>query len=286
MAPGMTGPARSRCAASHHLLLAHGLGVAALRESAPEPPSDRPGRQPQPDASRPAQCRPTCRASQSADGHINRWWLDPLFGRGYPGRHDRGVRRGARPSPPGDAEIIAAPTDFVGLNYYFRQIIKADESVPALRLQPRSEGPNAARTMLDWEVHPAGLERAASSGWRSEYGAEPDLHHRERHRPGSTVADAAFNVRRHRPNRLSGRRIWPPASARSEQGAAAGRLLRVVAAGQLRVGLRLRTPVRPGIRRLSDRDPCDEDQRQDLCRPRQVTPHRIEQLRALPQASL
>ncbi len=130
------------------------------------------------------------RASQIADGHINRWWLDPVFGRGFPA--DMAEVYGVElPEQPGDAEIIAAPTDFVGLNYYFRQIIKADESVPVLGFS-QVEGPNAARTMLDWEVHPAGLEELILR-LAKEYGAEK-IYITENGSAWVDSPDASFNV--------------------------------------------------------------------------------------------
>ncbi|HEY0472623.1 MAG TPA: GH1 family beta-glucosidase [Kribbella sp.] len=167
MAPGITDPAIA-VRASYNLLLAHGLGVAALRESAPEPPSvglvvNLSGCEPASDGAA------DIRASRIADGHINRWWLDPVFGRGFPA--DMVETYGVElPEQAGDAEIIAAPTDFVGLNYYFRQIIKADESVPLLGFS-QVPGPNPEHTMLDWEVHPSGLEELILR-LAKEYGAE------------------------------------------------------------------------------------------------------------------
>ncbi|MEU4394556.1 GH1 family beta-glucosidase [Kribbella sp. NPDC023855] len=167
MAPGITDPAIA-VRASYHLMLAHGLGVAALRESAPKPPSV--GLVVNLSGVEPASTEPAdIRAAQVADGHINRWWLDPLFGRGFP--VDMIDVYGVElPEQPGDAEIIAAPTDFVGLNYYFRQIVKADESVPVLGFS-QVPGPNPEHTMLDWEVHPAGLEELILR-LTKEYGAE------------------------------------------------------------------------------------------------------------------
>ncbi|WP_020389548.1 GH1 family beta-glucosidase [Kribbella catacumbae] len=167
MAPGIKDPAVA-VRASYNLMLAHGLGVAALRETAPEPPSvglvvNLSGCEPASSAAA------DIRAAQVADGHINRWWLDPLFGRGFPA--DMVDVYGVElPEQPGDAEIIAAPTDFVGLNYYFRQLIKADDSVPVLGFS-QVPGSNATHTMLDWEVHPAGLEELILR-LAKEYGAE------------------------------------------------------------------------------------------------------------------
>ncbi|MFC5265597.1 GH1 family beta-glucosidase [Kribbella qitaiheensis] len=188
MAPGIKDPAIA-VRASYNLMLAHGLGVAALRESAPEPPSVGLVVNLSP-------CEPASagaadiRASQIADGHINRWWLDPLFGRGFPA--DMTEAYGVElPEQPGDAEIIAAPTDFVGLNYYFRQLIKADESVPVLGFS-QVEGPNPEHTMLDWEVHPAGLEELILR-LTKEYGAEK-IYITENGSAWVDSPDASFNV--------------------------------------------------------------------------------------------
>ncbi|MFC0628988.1 GH1 family beta-glucosidase [Kribbella deserti] len=166
MAPGITDPATA-VRASYHLLLAHGLGVQALRAAVPDASVGLVvNLSPVEPASESAE---DVRAAQLADGHINRWWLDPVNGRGFPA--DMVGQYGVElPERPGDADIIAAPTDFVGLNYYFRQIVKADETVPVLGFS-QVDGPNSERTMLDWEVHPAGLEELLLR-LTKEYGAE------------------------------------------------------------------------------------------------------------------
>ena len=154
MAPGMR-DLRSAVHASHHLLLAHGLAVQALRSVAAKTPSVGIVNNLSP--CEPATDTPTdIEAAMRADGHINRWWLDPLVGRGYP--VDMVELYGIElPVRQGDMETIATPLDFLGLNYYFRQKIAADPTVATLGFrQVPVEG--ASTTALDWEVHPAGLE--------------------------------------------------------------------------------------------------------------------------------
>ena len=153
MAPGMR-DLRSAVHASHHLMLAHGLAVQALRSVATKTPSVGIVNNLSP-------CEPTTdtpadiEAAMRADGHTNRWWLDPLVGRGYPA--DMVELYGIElPVTQGDMDTIAAPLDFIGLNYYFRQKIAADPTVATLGFrQVPVEG--AATTALGWEVHPAGL---------------------------------------------------------------------------------------------------------------------------------
>ncbi len=91
MAPGERDITRA-VPAAHHLLLGHGLAAAALRNSAPAPV--RVGA-----VVNLSPCQPASdsdadvAAARRADGHTNRWWLDPLYGKRLSGRHDRGLRR-------------------------------------------------------------------------------------------------------------------------------------------------------------------------------------------------
>ncbi|WP_377270065.1 GH1 family beta-glucosidase [Peterkaempfera sp. SMS 1(5)a] len=152
MAPGLT-DLTAAVRASYHLHLGHGLAVQALRSAVPgaqigivnnlstiEPASDS-------EADR--------LAARRADGHVNRWWLDPIHGRGYP--EDMVQLYGVDlPVRDGDLEAIAAPLDWLGLNYYFRQIVADDPgaAVPYTRQLP---GPNPQHTAMPWEVHAPGI---------------------------------------------------------------------------------------------------------------------------------
>jgi beta-glucosidase len=161
-APGLRDPVKSLYAA-HHLLLSHGLAVPVLRAN-----------------SRGAQVGmvlnlcPAYPASPSAadadaarklDGSFNRWFLDPLFKGSYPqDAIDDRVRLGhlgEGPLPfvqPGDLAAISTPTDFLGINYYSRAIMRS-EAVPESENAPRfiqEPGPEA-RTDMGWEAYPDGL---------------------------------------------------------------------------------------------------------------------------------
>lgn len=166
MAPGLT-DITAAVRASYHLHLGHGLAVQAIRAASPgarvgivnnlspiEPASDSPA---------------DIAAAVRADGHTNRWWLDPIHGRGYP--QDMLDEYGVElPVQPGDLETIAAPLDWIGLNYYFRQVVTADESgpIPHARQVPV---PGAPVTYMDWEVHAEGLEQLLLR-LTEEYGAQ------------------------------------------------------------------------------------------------------------------
>jgi beta-glucosidase len=155
MAPGMTDlPAAIR--ASHHLHLAHGLGVEAIRANASRPASIGVVNNLSP-------CEPASdsdadrAAAVRMDGHVNRWWLDPIDGRGYPADMIE-VYGMEPPVRDGDLAAIAAPLDYLGLNYYFRQIVTDDPEGPAPYAR-QVPVPGAPTTAMGWEVHPAGLEQ-------------------------------------------------------------------------------------------------------------------------------
>ena len=57
---------------------------------------------------------------------------------------------------PGDLAAIAAPADFLGVNYYMRNIIRS-EAIPESRNERRTVAPNPELTEMGWEVYPEGL---------------------------------------------------------------------------------------------------------------------------------
>lgn len=138
----------------HHQLLAHGLAAQALRAGGPGgevgivlnlkprlPRSDHPLDR---------------EAAALKEGLMDRWFLDPLLGRGYP--DDLRVAAGwpASVVAGDDPDIIAQPLDSIGLNYYHTEVV----GYPGLRDCDRPaplRGPPAEVTEMGWPVTPAGL---------------------------------------------------------------------------------------------------------------------------------
>ncbi len=154
MAPGLT-DLTAAVRASYHLHLGHGLAVRAIRAASSDA---RVGIVNNLSPIEPASTgEADLAAARRADGHINRWWLDPILGRGYP--RDMVEEYGVElPVRPGDLETIAAPLDWLGLNYYFRQVVTADPDGTAPHAKQVSV-PGARLTHMDWEVHAEGLEQ-------------------------------------------------------------------------------------------------------------------------------
>ena len=139
--------------AIHHLLLSHGLAVQAFRASggSGEIGITNANRHLQAADDRPE----TLQALERARDFDPRLWHGPVFGRGYPKTVvDFYASKGAPlPIETGDLDIIATPTDFLGVNLYSRARILADPN--------QSVGYREATPTLP--VTPMGYERAPDS---------------------------------------------------------------------------------------------------------------------------
>ncbi|CAN5487607.1 GH1 family beta-glucosidase [soil metagenome] len=138
----------------HHLLLAHGKAVRALREdgvvgqvgitcnlTSPHPATDS---------------AEDVAAWKRLDLYENRLFLDPLFRGTYP-QDARAYYDGITDLSfvqEGDLEIIAEPIDYFGINYYERHLVEADPADP-VRGWRRVPDPNP--TTVGIGVHPSGL---------------------------------------------------------------------------------------------------------------------------------
>jgi beta-glucosidase len=152
---GVHAPGRRsrRCAlaAAHHLMLSHGYALEALRRDVPgvragitldmwpfEPASDAPE---------------DVAAAREADGDQNRAFLDPLFRARYPDDMLELWGDDAPPVEEGDLARIAAPIDFLGVNYYRREVVARTED-GGRRIVHQ---PDSLYTEMGWEVSPNSL---------------------------------------------------------------------------------------------------------------------------------
>lgn len=155
---------------ARNLLLAHGQGVQACRAAGARqvglvvnlepkyPHSDSPE-----DAA----------AARRADAYMNRQFLDPaLLGR-HPEELEE-VYPGYRPEDPeADLRIIRQPLDYVGVNYYSRNLVRHDPNAP-LGQWSSVPHPTNPRTDMDWEVFPQALTDLLV-GLKARYGDVPIL---------------------------------------------------------------------------------------------------------------
>jgi beta-glucosidase len=154
-APGIKNP-KTALQVSHHLLLSHGLSVPIIRENAKAAQVGITlNLSPVHAASEDSEDQA---AAKRLDGLSNRWYLDPLYGRGYPqdilDLHDESAPDVAT----GDLAKIAIPTDFIGVNYYMRNLVKHN---PAAENGLEYVKSDLDRTDFDWEIYPEGLTELA-----------------------------------------------------------------------------------------------------------------------------
>jgi len=148
-------------AVAHHLLVSHGKAVPAIRAACA---GARVGIVHNLEWVEPASQRPEdVAAAARHDGAFNRWFLDPVFGRGYPADLLAWYGADAPRALPGDFEAMAVPTDFLGVNYYTRRVMAAaprgtsGRDVFAAR---QVYWPFVPRADFDeWEIAPEGLYR-------------------------------------------------------------------------------------------------------------------------------
>ena len=144
-APGRTS-LNDSFAAAHHLLLAHGMAMPVIREHAPNsqagivlnftpsfPYSDS---------------EEDIKANEATDAFENRWYVEPIAGKGYPQRGVELLGWEQKEIQAGDLETIATPIDFLGVNYYTRQTRRAG-STPAPQTLPVTD--------MGWEIYPQGI---------------------------------------------------------------------------------------------------------------------------------
>ncbi len=138
----------------HHVLLSHGLAVPLLRKNVSHA---KVGIALSLHPLRPASTAPEdVEATRRHDGLRNRWFLDPLHGRGYPQDIWQLAGAAAPQVEQGDLEAIAAPLDFLGVNYYFPEVIQDAPDNPPLATRVVHD-PNCERTAFGWEVAPQGM---------------------------------------------------------------------------------------------------------------------------------
>ena len=152
-APGLEDP-KLAVQAAHNLLVSHGLAVPVLRANGARKVGIAVNAWPVAPASEEPD---DGAAAERAYARDVLWFLDPLYGRGYPTEVLQIYERlGWAPEVRGgDMDAIASPTDFLGLNYYSRSVVRSDpDDEPWHVADVREDG---EYTEMDWLVYPDGL---------------------------------------------------------------------------------------------------------------------------------
>lgn len=138
---------------AHHLLVAHGRAVPIIRQNVSDAQVGivlNLSHVMAEDPNNPEHIQ----AEQNQDGHVNRWFLDPIYHGTYPkdmwalyGDHVPTIEDG-------DMETIATETDFLGINYYTRAVVRSTDAPP---LNVERINPPGIKTEMGWSIYPQGL---------------------------------------------------------------------------------------------------------------------------------
>ncbi len=138
---------------AHNVLVSHGQAVPVIREGCPDAEvgivlNFEPGY--------PATRSEADRiATELHDAQFNRWFLDPITGRGYPQAAWEHYGQDVPDILADDLDTIAVPLDYLGINYYTRKICHDPTGSQGHKIINQ---PNPVNLMArGWEVFPQGL---------------------------------------------------------------------------------------------------------------------------------
>ena len=251
-------------AATHHLLLGHALALVALRATLPAAAIGIA-----------LDIHPVSAFDEGAeearavtDAEQNRIFLDPILHGRYPATARVHMLPPAALIHDGDMELITAPLDFLGVNYYSPHYVKraggrapAAEAPGAGRPAWSCAGPRASAHSMGWLIEPDGLYDILMLARRGDaarlplYITENGCAAEDYVNPEGAVEDSSAS------STCAGISTRPGGHPRRRQ---PRRLLPLVAAGQLRVGLGLPEALRPGLPGLRDPAADTEAQRRAL----------------------
>ena len=97
-------------------------------------------------------------AAEKVDALLNRLFVEPLLGYGYPIHDLPFLSRVEKYYKAGDNKLIKASPDFIGIQNYTREVVKHTLLQPILKAKIVSAQTRGVdRTVMNWEVHPAAI---------------------------------------------------------------------------------------------------------------------------------
>ena len=153
---------------THNLLRAHGSAVQAYRADGKHEIGLVVNLEPKYPASDSAE---DLAATARADAYMNRQYLDPVFLGKYPEELLEIYGDTMPEIPASDWPLIQTPFDFLGINFYSRNVVRDAPNTPPLDTS-RVRQSLHVHTEMDWEVFPEALTRVLV--WiRDRYGNRP-----------------------------------------------------------------------------------------------------------------
>lgn len=101
------------------------------------------------------------RAAVKVDALLNRMFIEPLLGLGYPIKEVKILQRIERFMQADDENNLAFDMDFIGLQNYTRELVKYSAFVPFVKAKIiKASKRNVPFTLMNWEVYPPSIYNA------------------------------------------------------------------------------------------------------------------------------
>ena len=98
------------------------------------------------------------KAADKADALLNRLFIEPSLGLGYPDESIPVLRKIKKYEKPEDAQNSIFDFDFIGVQNYTREVVRHSYTVPYLRAKiVKAPDRNVQTTLMDWEVYPPSI---------------------------------------------------------------------------------------------------------------------------------
>jgi beta-glucosidase len=100
-------------------------------------------------------------AAKKIDALLNRMFIEPLLGMGYPTKDLKILERIERFMYHGDEGKLAFEMDFIGLQNYTRELVSHAPLMPFVRAKIiKANKRNVAHTLMNWEIYPPSIYEA------------------------------------------------------------------------------------------------------------------------------
>ncbi len=101
------------------------------------------------------------KAAVKVDALLNRMFLEPLLGKGYPAKDLKILERIERFMHPYDEKKLAFEMDFIGLQNYTRELVAHAPFMPFVKAKIiKASKRKVPHTLMDWEIHPPAIYHA------------------------------------------------------------------------------------------------------------------------------
>ena len=100
-------------------------------------------------------------AATKIDALLNRFFLEPLLGMGYPVKELKTLQRIERYIQSGDEGKLAFDMDFIGLQNYTRELVSHASLMPFVKAKiVKASKRNVDHTLMNWEIYPLSIYHA------------------------------------------------------------------------------------------------------------------------------